>query len=47
MIGDGMNDAAVKNSTEKINLIAFTGIIRRPTVVSLADYELSSFLNIF
>ena len=41
MIGDGFTDAAARGVTDRF--IAYTGVVRRPNVVAVADAEASSF----
>lgn len=43
MIGDGMTDAKVKLDGAADYFAAYTGVVRRPSVAKVADFEINSF----
>lgn len=45
LIGDGMTDAEAKSVVD--TFAAFTGAVRRESIVKLADFELTSFADLF
>lgn len=45
LVGDGMTDAEVKPAVD--SFAAFTGAVRRETIVALADFEVTSFPELF
>jgi hypothetical protein len=45
IIGDGMTDAEVKPAVDAF--AAFTGAVRREKILALADFELTSFSQLF
>lgn len=45
LVGDGMTDAEVKPAVD--SFAAFTGAVRREKIVELADFEITSFSQLF
>ena len=44
MIGDGSTDAAVRGLADEF--IAYTGVVRRPNIVAVADAEATDFAEL-
>ena len=45
LVGDGMTDAEVKPVVDAFG--AFTGAVRREKILALADFEITSFSQLF